>query len=97
MIFQIAFFSLGKSELLKQIAIYAGITMILVPVSSGELNRPLVGETEKLLSDIMRHAHTIPFLICAMTIDGISVILAHIEGLKNVPNLIFLVQLIAEI
>ncbi|CAF3047343.1 unnamed protein product [Rotaria sp. Silwood2] len=81
--------------------------MITVPLSAGELNRPLVGETEKLLVDIMYRAHTIPFLICAMTIDeidglvpkrdnnaqqskvdGISVLLSHIEGVKNIPNLI---------
>jgi SpoVK/Ycf46/Vps4 family AAA+-type ATPase len=81
--------------------------MITVPLSAGELNRPLVGDTEKLLVDIMYRAHTIPFLICAMTIDeidglvpkrdnnaqqskvdGISVLLSHIEGVKNIPNLI---------
>ncbi|CAF4658666.1 unnamed protein product [Rotaria sp. Silwood1] len=97
----------GKSELLKRVAIYAGITMITQPLAAGELNRPYVGETEKLLVDIMYRAHTIPFLICAMTIDeidglvpkrdnnaqqgkvdGISVLLSHIEGVKNIPNLI---------
>ena len=98
---------LGKSELLKRVAVYAGITMITQPLSAGELNRPYVGETEKLLVDIMSRAHTIPYLICAMTIDeidglvpkrdnnaqqskvdGISVLLSHIEGVKNIPNLI---------
>ncbi|CAF0853024.1 unnamed protein product [Adineta steineri] len=97
----------GKSELLKRVAVYAGITMITQPLSAGELNRPYVGETEKLLVDIMSRANTIPFLICAMTIDeidglapkrdsnaqqgkvdGISVLLSHIEGVKNIPNLI---------
>ena len=81
--------------------------MITQPLSAGELNRPYVGETEKLLVDIMSRAHTIPYLICAMTIDeidglvpkrdnnaqqskvdGISVLLSHIEGVKNIPNLI---------
>lgn len=81
--------------------------MITQPLSAGELNRPLVGETEKLLVDIMYRAHTIPYLICAMTIDeidglvpkrdnnaqqskvdGISVLLSHIEGVKNIQNLI---------
>ena len=97
----------GKSELLKRVAVYAGITMITQPLSAGELNRPLVGETEKLLVDIMSRAHEISYLICAMTIDeidglvpkrdnnaqqskvdGISVLLSHIEGVKNIPNLI---------
>jgi SpoVK/Ycf46/Vps4 family AAA+-type ATPase len=97
----------GKSELLKRVAIYAGITMVTQPLAAGELNRPYVGETEKLLVDIMYRAHAIPFLICAMTIDeidglvpkrdnnaqqgkvdGISVLLSHIEGVKNIPNLI---------
>ncbi|CAM4861665.1 unnamed protein product [Rotaria socialis] len=81
--------------------------MVTQPLSAGELNRPYVGETEKLLVDIMYRAHAIPFLICAMTIDeidglvpkrdnnaqqgkvdGISVLLSHIEGVKNIPNLI---------
>ncbi|CAF1383873.1 unnamed protein product [Adineta steineri] len=97
----------GKSELLKRVAIYAGITMTTVPLAAGELNRPYVGETEKLLIDIMYRSNTIPYLICAMTIDeidglvpkrdnnaqqskvdGISVLLSHIEGVKNIPNLI---------
>ncbi|CAF1563663.1 unnamed protein product, partial [Didymodactylos carnosus] len=97
----------GKSELLKRAAIFAGITMTTAPLAAGELNRPYVGETEKLLVDIMHRANTIPYLICAMTIDeidglvpkrdnnaqqskvdGISVLLSHIEGVKNIPNLI---------
>ncbi|CAF1065300.1 unnamed protein product, partial [Didymodactylos carnosus] len=97
----------GKSELLKRVAIYAGITMVTQPLAAGELNRPYVGETEKLLIDIMYRGNTIPYLICAMTIDeidglvpkrdnnaqqskvdGISVLLSHIEGVKNIPNLI---------
>jgi hypothetical protein len=99
--------TLGKSELLKQAAIFAGITMTTAPLSAGELNRPNVGETEKLLVDIMTRANTIRYLICAMTIDeidglvpkrdnnaqqfkvdGISVLLSHIEGVNNIPNLI---------
>ncbi|CAF1421238.1 unnamed protein product [Rotaria sp. Silwood1] len=99
----------GKSELLKQAAIFAGITMTTNPLAAGELNRPYVGETEKLLIDIMSRADTILYLICAMTIDeidglvpkrdnnaqqskvdGISVLLSHIEGVKNIPNLIVL-------
>ena len=88
-------------------AVYAGITMLTPPLSAGELSRPLVGETEKLLVDIMSRAHLLPHLICAVTIDEIdslvprrdnntkehkvdriSVLLSHIEGVKNVPNLI---------
>ncbi|CAF3743002.1 unnamed protein product [Rotaria sp. Silwood1] len=97
----------GKSELLKRAAIFAGITMTTTPLAAGELNRPYVGETERLLVDIMSRSNTIPYLICAMTIDeidglvpkrdnnaqqskvdGISVLLSHIEGVKNIPNLI---------
>ncbi|CAF4503885.1 unnamed protein product, partial [Rotaria magnacalcarata] len=81
--------------------------MTTVALAAGELNRPYVGETERLLADIMYRSNTIPFLICAMTIDeidglvprrdnnaqqskvdGISVLLSHIEGVKNIPNLI---------
>jgi len=97
----------GKSEILKRAAIFAGITMTTIPLAAGELNRPYVGETERLLVDIMGRSNTIPYLICAMTIDeidglvpkrdnnaqqskvdGISVLLSHIEGVKNIPNLI---------
>ena len=92
---------------MKKIAVYAGITRITQALSAGELNRPLVGEMEKLLIDIMYRAHALPYLICAMTIDeidglvpkrdnnaqqskvdGISVLLSHIEGVKDIPNLI---------
>ncbi|CAF1557806.1 unnamed protein product, partial [Didymodactylos carnosus] len=62
----------GKSELLKRVAVYAGITMVTQPLAAGELNRPYIGETEKLLIDIMCRANTIPYLICAMTIDEID-------------------------
>ncbi|CAF1608497.1 unnamed protein product, partial [Didymodactylos carnosus] len=61
-----------KSELVKRVAVYAGITMITQPLTAGELNRPYVGETEKLLVDIMYRAHAVPFLICAMTIHEID-------------------------
>ena len=83
--------------------------MTTTPLAAGELNRPYVGETERLLVDIMQRSNTIPYLICAMTIDeidglvpkrdnnaqqskvdGISVLLSHIEGVKNIPNLIVL-------
>ncbi|CAF0967762.1 unnamed protein product, partial [Didymodactylos carnosus] len=97
----------GKSALLKKVAVLAGITMLTSPLSAGELNRSHVGETEKLLVDIMSRALSLPHLICAMTIDeiddlapkrdshsqqskvdGISVLLSYIEGVKNIPNLI---------
>jgi hypothetical protein len=77
------------------------------PLAAGELNRPYVGQTEKLLVDIMSRAKTISYLICAMTIDeidglvpkrdnnaqqskvdGVSVLLSHIQGVKNIENLI---------
>ncbi|CAF4217021.1 unnamed protein product, partial [Rotaria sordida] len=96
-----------KSELLKRAAIFAGITMTTTSLAAGELNRPYVGETERLLVDIMYHANTIPYLMCAMAIDeidglvpkrdnnaqqskvnGINVLLSHIEGVKNIRNLI---------
>ncbi|CAF0973703.1 unnamed protein product [Adineta steineri] len=99
----------GKSELLKTAAKYAGITMITTALAAGELNRPHVGETERLLVDIMHRSDTVPYLICALTIDeidglvpkrtnnaqqskvdGISVLLSHIEGVKDIHNLIVL-------
>ena len=83
--------------------------MVTTPLAAGELNRPYVGETERLLVDIMCRANMVPYLICAMTIDeidglvpkrtnnaqqskvdGISVLLSHIEGVKNIENLIVL-------
>ncbi|CAF1326844.1 unnamed protein product, partial [Rotaria sordida] len=96
-----------KSELLKRAAIFTSITMTITPLAASKLNRSYVGETERLLIDIMHHSNTILYLICAMTIDeidglvpkrnnvaqqskvnGISVLLSHIEGVKNIPNLI---------
>lgn len=95
--------------MLKRAAVFAGITTTTSPLAAGELNRPLVGETERLLVDIMQRSNMLSFLICAMIIDeidglvpkrdnnaqqskvdGISVLLSHIEGVKNIPNLIVL-------
>lgn len=36
--------------------------MITQPLAAGELNRPYVGETERLLVDIMSRARDIPYL-----------------------------------
>ncbi|CAF0774751.1 unnamed protein product [Adineta steineri] len=99
----------GKSKLLKYATSFSGITTVTIPLAAGELNRPYVGQTEKLLIDIMNRADTIPYLISAMIIDeidglvpkrdnnaqqskvdGISVLLSHIEGVKDIPNLIIL-------
>lgn len=49
-----------------------GITMVAPPIAAGELNRPLVGESERIISDICMRCHRIPYLMCCISIDEID-------------------------
>ncbi|CAF1054908.1 unnamed protein product [Didymodactylos carnosus] len=98
----------GKSVIMSKLAIKVGIAMIGPPLAAGELNRPLVGESERILVSLCTRAHRIPYLQCCVSIDEIdslapkrdedssegkvdkiSVLLSLIEGIKDVPNLMF--------
>lgn len=49
-----------------------GICMVAPPLAAGELNRPLVGESERIIVDICMRCHRIPYLMCCISIDEID-------------------------
>ena len=49
-----------------------GFQSIIEPLSSAELSRSLVGETEKLLMAIWERAKRCPHLLCCIAIDEID-------------------------
>ena len=44
----------------------AGVELVVEPLSSSELNRSLVGETEALLMALFRRAEEMPHLMCCI-------------------------------
>lgn len=49
-----------------------GLTEVCIPLSSAELNKSKVGETEQLLKDIFERATYIPHLLCCIAIDEVD-------------------------
>jgi len=99
----------GKTQITSGIANKIGLTEVVQPLAAAEVNRSLVGQTEKILLDLCNRARRVPHLLCCISIDEIdslapkrdagssehkvdalSVLLAVIGGIKDVPNLIFL-------
>ena len=62
----------GKTELSKILIKRAGLAKIVEPLSSTEVNRSLVGETEKLLMAIFKRALYCPYLLCCIAIDEVD-------------------------
>ena len=62
----------GKSEIMSSLSNRIGITMVAPPLAAGELNRSLVGESERIISDICMRCHQIPYLMCCISIDEID-------------------------
>jgi transitional endoplasmic reticulum ATPase len=62
----------GKSDIMSKISTRIGINMVAPPIAAGELNRPLVGESERIISDICMRCHRIPYLMCCVSIDEID-------------------------
>ena len=44
----------------------AGIELVVEPLSSSELNRSKVGETEQLLMALFQRAEALPHLLCCI-------------------------------
>jgi SpoVK/Ycf46/Vps4 family AAA+-type ATPase len=57
---------------MSKLSIRMGISMVAPPLAAGELNRPLVGESERIISDICMRCHRIPYLMCCVAIDEID-------------------------
>ncbi|CAF4212925.1 unnamed protein product [Rotaria sp. Silwood2] len=98
----------GKSHIMSQLAKKIGIAMLGPPLAAGELERPLVGQSEAVILDLCSRGNRLPYLMCCVSIDEIdslaprrdedssegkvakiSVLLSVLEGIKDVPNLMF--------
>ncbi|CAF0945876.1 unnamed protein product [Adineta ricciae] len=62
----------GKSDILKRLAQKLGITLVSQPLAAGELNRPLVGQSEEILIALCSRCSHIPYAMCALAIDEID-------------------------
>lgn len=60
------YFCSGKTCLCNIICQKAGIELVVEPLSSAELNRSKVGETEQILVDLFRRAESMPHLLCCI-------------------------------
>ncbi|CAF1454924.1 unnamed protein product [Adineta steineri] len=62
----------GKSDIMSKLSTRMGVCMVAPPLAAGELNRPLVGESERIIVDICMRCHRIPYLMCCVAIDEID-------------------------
>ncbi|CAF4819223.1 unnamed protein product [Rotaria sp. Silwood1] len=62
----------GKSDILSKLAKKMGIVMISPPLAAGELNRPLVGESERIIIALCSRCDQIPYAMCCVSIDEID-------------------------
>ena len=62
----------GKTSIMNMIIRACGLTNLVAPLSSSEINRGLVGESEALLRDIFGRASYFPYLVCCICIDEIE-------------------------
>ncbi len=49
-----------------------GICMVGPPLAAGELNRPLVGESERVIIELASRCHRVPYAMCCLSIDEID-------------------------
>ncbi|CAF3923033.1 unnamed protein product [Rotaria sordida] len=62
----------GKSDILSKLAKKLGIIMVGPPLAAGELNRPLVGESERILIALCLRCYQVPYAMCCISIDEID-------------------------
>ncbi|CAF4435794.1 unnamed protein product [Rotaria sp. Silwood2] len=62
----------GKSDILSKLAKKLGIIMVGPPLAAGELNRPLVGESERILIALCSRCYQVPYAMCCVSIDEID-------------------------
>ncbi|CAF3418246.1 unnamed protein product [Rotaria socialis] len=62
----------GKSEIMSKLATKIGIQMVGPPLAAGELNRPLVGESERIIIALCTRCNRIPYTQCCVSIDEID-------------------------
>jgi transitional endoplasmic reticulum ATPase len=57
---------------MSKIATRIGVSMVAPPIAAGELNRSLVGESERIILDICLRCNRTPYLMCCVSIDEID-------------------------
>ena len=62
----------GKSDIMSKLSVRMGISMVAPSIAAGELNRPLVGQSERVISDMCMRCHRTPYLMCCVSIDEID-------------------------
>mgnify|MGYP000921753514 FL=1 len=62
----------GKTVLTDILPSKIGLTPISYPLCASEVNRSLVGQTEKLLLELVSRAERIPYLLCCLAVDEID-------------------------
>ena len=62
----------GKTKIMEMIMNISGLTSLVKPISSSEINRALVGESERILRDIFNRAKEFPYLLCVIFVDEID-------------------------
>ncbi|CAF3790646.1 unnamed protein product [Rotaria sp. Silwood1] len=62
----------GKSEIMSKLSTKLGIAMVGPPLAAGELNRPLVGESERVIIALASRCHRVPYAMCCLSIDEID-------------------------
>ncbi|CAF1650499.1 unnamed protein product, partial [Adineta ricciae] len=62
----------GKSDIMSKLSVRIGVNMVAPPLAAGELNRSLVGESERIINDICMRCHQTPYLMCCVSIDEID-------------------------
>ena len=46
--------------------------MVAPAIAAGDLDRPLVGQSERVITDLCMRCHRIPYLMCCLSIDEID-------------------------
>jgi len=73
----------GKTTVGEKFPDLIGLTSICTPLSSTELNRSLVGETEQLITQICERAKNYPHLLCYLSIDEIDAMVPRRDDKEN--------------
>ena len=57
---------------MSKLCVKLGICMVGPPLAAGELNRPLVGESERVIIALASRCHRVPYAMCCLSIDEID-------------------------
>lgn len=57
---------------MSKLSMKLGIVIVGPPLAAGELNRPLVGESERVIIALASRCHRVPYAMCCLSIDEID-------------------------